>query len=368
MDEYQNELSPEREFNMPDPSAELSLPSMESEFTLPQREAVPPESEKKHPSKVRKLIRYAAVTAAAVGILAVAESAPEPQEIESNIRIEWAAINPVEPDILKFEYSFTAGHPTGYKEQERRFYYVDADRKEHELSVEADPLLYRSCMTPHQESGRSLTPEEGEAMAYRMIYFGENDAEYQSSGWMTVGNLSAEVYRAKIPSFREGASLKIVRVFTGDGEPLKMVSQVPIVLLPPERGSSTDVRVLSVDSRRTAVHFRAVIHTAEENDHAYDFRAEDSWFCTRWYDADHRFLGSGWFFAAPLSVASPADSWSAQLIPKREGGDIVFEYSGPVHSESPDPSAAYFSLELSVLDSSTGWHYLFESEQMPVTG
>ena len=88
---------------------------------------------------------------------------------------------------------------------------------------------------------------------------------------------------------------------------------------------------------------------------------EESSFVTRWYDADHRFLHSGWYNVAPHSM-----TWSHPEL-DQQGRDYVFTYEGPVCSKSSLPEAAYYSLELHVVDASTGWHYLIESEQIPIS-
>ena len=45
----------------------------------------------------------------------------------------------------------------------------------------------------------------------------------------------------------------------------------------------------------------------------------------------------------------------------------VLRYDGPIHSGSTNPLAAYYSLEVVLRDASTGWTYLIESPQLPVT-
>ena len=50
-----------------------------------------------------------------------------------------------------------------------------------------------------------------------------------------------------------------------------------------------------------------------------------------------------------------------------EGRDFIVSYDGPVQSSSPNEDAAYYSLELNLVDVSTGWHYLIETEQVPIT-
>ena len=81
----------------------------------------------------------------------------------------------------------------------------------------------------------------------------------------------------------------------------------------------------------------------------------------RWYDADHAFLHEGWD-----KVSSADGIWPYPSV-RHAGRDYIIEYDGLVLSSSPNEDAAYYSLELILMDVSTGWRYLIETEQIPIT-
>ena len=363
MEENETNLSAEQEYHNPDISFEYSQPDPESEFSSFRPAASTINEPEKKSGKIRRLIRYTLVASVSLSLLAQFTPPPEPIEIESQIRLDCAVVSPEEPGILKFEYGFSGYGPTDYADTERHFYYVDANQKEYELTIEPDPVLFRSARLPLRNG------EPNAKEAYMMYYAGEEvpDDEARTTG--IIANLTSRVYSAKIPSFEEGASLKIEILLSVEGEQQKMVSVFPISLLPPESGKTVDIRVLSADSEYSYVHFRAVLHSDESSASLYKFTREQQnfCFCTRWYDAAHRFLGSGWYYAAPLIIYSLDEAWTSQLMPRIEGSELVFEYTGEVHSNAQDPRAAYYSLELFWTDDSNNWHYIFETELLPVT-
>ena len=363
MEENENHLSADQEYHNPDISAEYSQPDPESEFSSFRPATSSVNEPEKKSGKIRRLIRTAATAAVILGLAVTVEPEPEPREIESLIRLDCAVVSPEEPETLKFEYGFSGYGPTDYSDTKRHFYYVDVNHKEHELTIEPDPVLNRSAKTIIEDS-RSV-----ETIFYKMFYAGEEVPDDVDFSKGVDNNLSVRVYRAKIPVYEEGALLKIEIFFSVEGEQQKMVSLFPISLLAPESGESVDIQLLSADRESNYVHFRAVLNSEESSVGSYRFTdaPKDCSFCTRWYDAAHRFLNSGWVLAAPSLVSSYGEAWTSQLMPKIEGSDLVFEYTGEVHSKAQDPRAAYYSLELSMVDASTGWHYIFESEQIPIS-
>ncbi len=406
MDENESLLSPEREICSPSPQAELNEPSPQSELpSLPRqaeeyfverRESAEDGGEKKT-GTARRLIRYVAAAAAAVGLLAEAAapaSEPTPKieyvGMQGPLVIECAAVLPDEPEVLRFS-DYIIGPSDfyiGFDDVDYRYYLVDPDGTETELSrydIRADAEHMRYCFALDDDSGNPksnptyvLLPDGEEAYAY-----------LDDPNWRSYGNVGFHMSCLPIDGFREGMSVKIVMTYLRDGVYYRDSAVREIALLSFEPEISVSLETEPLGDGMSQARFRAVLHPREDDDHVYlfgsfrqlyeehpeAFRAQqtddgalrvegrnsiDS-FCVRWYDADRQFLHEGWMYVVPTSAGLRSPTVS------HEGRDFIITYDGPVQSSSPNEDAAFYSLELNLVDVSTGWHYLIETEQVPIT-
>ena len=358
MDEFEVTAAAQ-DYGMPAWESEYGPPDWEREFTPPAPEDridVPPDESARSAGgkkKIKRLIRYAA-TAAVVGVMAL-EAAPAPLEtvdVESYIEISCAAVMPEEPVVLRFEYldyrSLYDEVPS-YGEEDFRYYIVYPDGREQELTVWNDTEYYRAVYCPEEVdfSEAVYSSEESEDSYFSL-------------------NIGSEVRDALIEPYREGTTLKIVCSYKDKAEGVikRMTSMREIGLLPRKEERTVTVEVTPGENGLSEVEFRAVLHPQEDEDFEYVFGQQafsQMSFCTRWYDAQGDFLGEGWCLAAPSDGDWPfPDAWLY-------GRDFVFIYQGPVRSSATDSAAAYYSLEMQITEESTGWHYIFESELIPVT-
>ena len=381
MDEFGSLLSPEQENNAPSPQTEFNDPTSQSELPSTTRRedygAGRREDDDGKRQRSKQLIRYVAAAAASAVLLAEAMPAAPPEreyvETESSIVISCAAVLPEEPEFLRFSDYLSAALPEA-EAWERECYLVEPDGTETRLST----------VRSDSEYSRSAYLRSGEYAAgglYKLISLGEDTSAYsRDSGWMSSGNLGIHIFKAPIGAFREGSALKICEIYLHDGVYYRMSTLRPIDLLPPNPEITVSLEASPVGGGMSQAHFRAVFHPQEGDGHEYLFgdgqlpynsqavqKNNGAWvvslesFVTRWYDAEHRFLNEGLSNVVPMSVQWPYPTVS------RDGRDYILEYSGLVNSSSTNPDAAYYSLELNLVDASTGWHYLIESEQLPIT-
>ena len=364
MDEYDAMRPPqehtppawESEFNPPAWDGEFSVPSLKDEYAPPAPEEpkpIPPEDEKRPggSSRVRRLLRYGAaavVTGMVVLTAAPAEPAePEIVDVESYIAIECCGVTQDEPDVLRFRYmdyrSVYEDVPT-YRDEDFHFLLVDPDGQETELTREKDPDLYRAVYCAEDEDVREA--------AYSAV-------EFEGSYFNL--NTGCEMWRADVGEVRPGSTLKIVCAYESEGVIKRMTSEREIVKLPLEMERSVTADVAGSEETTDLVGFSAVLHPT--TDYGYvlgDLALSRMSFCTRWYDAQGNSLGEGWCFAAPTDAEWPFPEVYLS------GGDYVFSYYGTVRKAAADPAAAYYTLELMVIEETTGWPYRIESEKIPI--
>lgn len=394
--------SPQTELNEPSPQAELpSLPRPAEEYFVERRGSAEDGGEKKKGTS-RRLIRYVATTAAAVGLLAGA-SAPAPAptpapieyvETESHLEIECAVILPDEPELLRYSYHGT-DPLTGASDSSLHFYIVDPDGTETEFSrydISADAEHSRFCYIRfddhlNYESNRS----------YKLFSYEEDYSVYRNnSDWVEYGDIGFYTSLVPIAFAREGSTLKLVHTYQLDGVYYRTVVTRKIGLLSSEPEISVSLETEPLGDGLSQAHFRAVVHPREGDEHVYCFGMRDQLlaehpdlfgarqpadrgeliadgrqpiyylgsfnsFCVRWYDAEHHFLHEGWEYVMPIADGLHYPELS------HEGRDFIITYDGLVQSSSPNEDAAFYSLELNLVDVSTGWHYLIETEQVPIT-
>jgi hypothetical protein len=356
MDKNENRLSPGQEFHVPDGAAEYSLPKPETEFYTARREKRSEGEAGKKPSRVRRLIRYTA--AAVVSLSLLAETAPPPApekeivDIESNITITCAAVRPEEPGLL---YYHDYGGAPEYTMVRIRCFLVDAQGQETELDVGRPARSY----TRHAYCPEAVFRTD--QAAYKMFGNYEDAAPYLNDpDWIGYGNLSVHYSAAQLPENWEGGTLKVCHYYDGGDVLLRMTATREITPLPPDGTCSAELRAEPIGDGHSEASFEAVYRPQPGDRHVYDFWTES--LCTRWYDAAGAFLGEGWMNAA-------VKSWDglARNFERRGDGSYVYSYAGTIQSDAEDPAAAFYSMELHVIDDTTGWHYLFESNQLPVT-
>ena len=407
MDENGRELLPEQEISSPspqtefgDPSPQTELPSaprLTEEYCVERRESVE-EGEEKKKGTTRRLIRYVAATAAAVGLLAEAAPVPAPTptpapieyvETESFIVIECAAVLPDEPVILRFS-EYSSGSVFDAADWDFRYYIVDPDGTEQEIppyNVRNDAEHSRSCFLRAEEAF-----ESSENHVYKLFSYAEDASAYLGNPeWESFGNIGFHMTLAQVGEIREGSSLKITETYRIGDVRYRASSVRKIDFLSPEPEISVSLETEPLGDGFSRVDFRALVHPREGDEHVYYFgdlnqlmdehwdyyaplqESEGTWsstvlvdplpsFCVRWYDAGHEFLHEGWFYVAPPTVQWPSDPSV-----RHAGRDFIVEFDGLVQSSSPNEDAAFYSLELNMVDAITGWHYLIETEQVPIT-
>lgn len=411
MDENGRELLPEQEISSPsaqtefgDPSPQTELPSaprLTEEYYVERRESVE-EGEEKKKGTTRRLIRYVAATAAAVGLLAEAAPAPAPAptptpapieyvEMKSTIVIECSVILSDEPEILYFS-DFNSEPRVGFTDWSRRYCIVEPDGTEREIpsyNVRNDAEHSRFCFEREE-----TISEQTENTVYKLFSFNEDVSAYRSnSEWANFGDIGIHLAIAQVGEVPEGSSLKITDTYRMGGVWCRENTERMIYRPGPEPEISVSLETEPLGDGFSQAHFHTVIHPQEGDDFVYYFgelgqlmdehedyyapyaplQAADGWdgsillepipsFCVRWYDAGHEFLHEGWHYVAPTSAV-----WYPYPSVRHEGRDFIIEYDGPVQSSSPNEDAAFYSLELHLIDGRTGWHYLIETEQVPIT-
>lgn len=394
MDEFNNGLSEDREFSQPDPDTEYTTPEPETEYTFAVQETVHRSESGNSESRIRRVMMYTAASAVAVGLL-TASPAPEPEpepepaieyvEVLPGNELIMAAVKPDEPDMLYFEeYINIDRWPNLYSESHYSYYLVYADGTETELFREYAPFNRDGFIA--REFWESQ--DEEKLYAYRLYDSSETEMLRQLSAdpeWSGYGNIDLRINCARIEGYEEGMQLKWVFQYREDDVYKQMTSTRPVTMLS-EPDVSITFEAVPRDDGYSDVHYQLVFHPRADDLHHYffgdtegDYRDIDDVnehlyyyghgdtcifsFCTRWYDADHQFLHSGW---ESVSIRGDAAWWPYPVV-ERSGRDIIFTYDGPVYSRAEDPAAAYYSLEMLVVDANSGWHYVFESEQLPVT-
>ena len=355
MDENER-LSAGQEFHLPESAAEYSLPKPETEFAAPRRQARETGEAEKKPSRVRRLIRYTAAAAVSLSLLAETAPAPVPEkeivDIESKITIACAAVRPDEPGLL---YYHDYGGAPEHSVVRIRCFLVDAEGQETEINAARPARDY----TRHAYCPEAVF-RTGQA-AYKMFGNYEDAAAYLNDpAWIGYGNLSTYYSAAQLPADWEGCTLKVCHYYEGGDVLLRMSSTRPITLLPPDGTCSAELRAEPLGDGTSQASFEAVYRPQPGDGHAYEFHTES--LCTRWYDAAGAFLGEGWMNAS----VNAWDGWSRDFS-RRGDGTYVYSYAGTIRSDAEDPAAAFYSVELHVIDDTTGWHYLFESQLLPVT-
>ena len=403
IDEYSS-LSSAQEYSVPDIREEFTLPDRSQEYTVYEQTTAYTSGDGKKHSRVRRMILYTATAAVSVGLLATPAPEPEPEpepivEVEPFYDITCAVVRAEEPDRLYYDtfYNYAASPAYGTEDSQgyeyigERWFLVDPSGEEIELplSDRVNSGFNRECFMP-EEAFSPVYYESQPLYVYRMVGSlegGQNEAmQYWSDpAWTNYGNLGVSMMCVRSDSLQEGSLLKFVFQFRQNGVLKQMTAIRPIDFMPPEPESIITMETAPRGEGYSDVRYRLVFHPSEGDDHRYFFgytesEYEDSdyinahiyyfsaaatciqSFCTRWYDAEHQFLHEGWD-----SVASRDEfDWPFPVF-HTEGRDTVFEYDGLVRSDAEDPAAAYYSVELHVIDASTGWHYVFESEQFPVT-
>ena len=301
--------------------------------------------------------------------------------------IECAVVLPDEPELLR--YSFYGMDPlVGATDTSSRFYIMEPDGTETELSREGrqkDEEYSRLCFIYLDDS----LDREGNH-SYKLFPYGEEASFYRNdSNWVEYGDIGFQTNRVPIAPVREDSALKIVHTYLLDGVWYRSVVTRKIGLLSSEPEISVSLTTEPLGDGLSQARFRAVVHPREGDEHVYCFGRQDqllaehpdlldeqetadgglpiyyldsiSSFCVRWYDAEHHFLNEGWEFVMPMADGLRFPTLS------HEGRDFIITYDGPVQSSSPNEDAAYYSLELNLVDVSTGWHYLIETEQVPIT-
>ena len=396
MDENEGLLPPEREYNMPTAQEEFNEPAPEQEHLFRAETPVEPVAVISAPAgragAVRRAVRYVAATAAAAVVLSQAPAPPaeiEPDWIDlpTDTKITCAAVRPDEPDRL-YVSDVSLAHSEGAEEL-RLSYYLDYPDGT-SIPCGRGTACGREAIVSELDGW-----VRGDSTYILYDDAEENPYDYDSdpSFWennVHNGNLGIMLRRIPIDSYVEGMVFREVLTFRIDGDYYRMTSTRPVQLLPPDPEIRTELEALDLGDGMSEGHFRAVIHPAAGDDHDYFFGTsgqliDEHWdvygpllegddapleemavrslegFCVRWYDADHRFLHSGW-----VIVDGNDDRWTLPTL-SREGRDFVLRYDGPIHSGSTNPLAAYYSLEVVLADASTGWTYLIESPQLPIT-
>lgn len=352
----EHDLPPwDSEYSLPAWTAEFSEPSLRGEHAPAPPEGLSPEAPDGEArtgkmKRLRKLFRNLAAAAVMSGIvLTVAPKPLEVVDVDSYIEIECCAVTPEKPEVLHFRYmdyrSVYEDVPT-YSADSFQFFLVSPDGQETELTLWRDPVLYRPVYCPEdepvQEAAYSSQETEG-------TYFNLNTG--------------CEMWCADIGPYEPGSSLKIVCAYESEGVIRRMTSTRRIVQMQALLEPSASAEITPNRGGIDQVYFQGTLHPAEDDDYEYvfgDLAFSRMSFCTRWYDDQGVFLGEGWCFAVPSDVDWPfPDVYLAQ-------NDYVFLYQGPVRRTAADPAAAYYSLELMIIEESTGWPYLLETELFPV--
>ncbi|MBO5496151.1 MAG: hypothetical protein J5967_02000 [Oscillospiraceae bacterium] len=415
MDEYETRTGSDTEFNLakheyspPRQREEFSPPPPESEFSEIRAETVELRTRGKGSEAVKRIIRYSVTAAVSLGLLVEAPPPPpEATEVPSAYGIATAAVLPEEPDVIYLKdfmrsphiYAKTLGEGDEpavrewgdmFQWQNIRieWYLVEPDGGE--ISLEGNEVESRYVRSELSNMSEYSEFDEDRISEYRVYdtAWPYDEPLFEDPEWSLYGNLGYWNTAYRIPGgYREGLEAKLVIRFDYGGGHWKMVTQRPVDLMPPDADIPIRLEAEPLGNGYDQVFFQAVFRPQEGDDHDYVFRhraiteedeayldehetsffiSDDYFltiasFATRWYDADHRFLGGGWENVAPRSMTWPFPEVDQQ------GRDYVFTYDGPVCSESTLPEAAYYSLELHVIDASTGWHYLIESEQLPIS-
>ena len=397
MDEFNNGFSEEKEFSQPDLDSEYSTPEPEAEYTLFTQDTVYHTESGKSESRIRRVMLYTAAAAVAVGLLTETpppKTEPEPEptpvveyvEVQSDSVICCAVVRPDDPCTLYYYERLDWNSHNDFSNRNyisSNWYVVTEDGLETELDYIRHSEYDRDAFTaPDYEPDRYVSE-------YRLFGADESYDRNELLGWNGWGNQSVALLSSHIEPFQEGAFLKHVQRFEQDGEFRQMISTRRIEWLSPDPEIEVTMEAVPRDDQYSETHFRAVFRPREGDDHQFifgeypGFELDIDWindnanffylasdqgalaiasFSTRWYNAEHQFLHSGWF-----NVASRDESWPFPSM-EHVGRDYIFTYDGPVRSDAKDPSAAFYSVELHLVDATTGWHYLIESEQMPVTG
>ena len=394
MDENEGLLPPEQEYNMPTAQEEFNEPAPEQEHLFRAGTPVEPVAVISAPAgragAVRRAIRYVAATAAAAVVLSQAPAPPaeiEPDWIDlpTDTKITCAGVRPDEPDML-YVSDFSLA-PSEGAEGFRLSYYLDYPDGT-SVSFSFGEPCGRDAITPQLDGWfrgdtTYILYDDAEENPYASDPSFWENKEYN-------GDLGIMLRRFPIDGYVEGMVFREVLTFRMGEDYYRMTSTRPVQLLPPDPEIRTELEALDLGEGMSEGHFRAVIHPAAGDDHDYFFGTsgqliEEHWdvygpllegddallegtalrslvgFSVRWYDADHGFLHSGW-----VIVDGNDDRWPLPTL-SREGRDFVLRYDGPIHSGSTNPLAAYYSLEVVLVDASTGWTYLIESPQLPVT-
>lgn len=394
MDENEGLLPPEREYNMPTAQEEFNEPAPEQEHLFRAETPVEPVAVISAPAgragAVRRAVRYVAATAAAAVVLSQAPAPPaeiEPDWIDlpTDTKITCAAVRPDEPDRL-YVSDFSVA-PSEGAEGFRLSYYLDYPDGT-SVSFSSGEPCGRDAITPQLDGWfrgdtTYILYDDAEENPYASDPSFWENKEYN-------GDLGIMLRRFPIDGYVEGMVFREVLTFRMGEDYYRMTSTRPVQLLPPDPEIRTELEALDLGEGMSEGRFRAVIHPAPGDDHDYFFGTsgqliEEHWdvygpllegddallegtalrslvgFPVRWYDADHGFLHSGW-----VIVDGNDDHWPLPTL-SREGRDFVLRYDGPIHSGSTNPLAAYYSLEVVLVDASTGWTYLIESPQLPIT-
>ena len=303
--------------------------------------------------------------------------------------IECAAVLPDEPEILYFS-EYSTDPRVGATGWSRRYCIVEPDGTEQEIPgyyiLSLADEYTRYCFMRQDESS-----VEGENCVYKLFSADEDISAYRNDPeWASFGTIGFRTNHLQVEELREGSLFKIVETYRMGEVWYRMTTVRKIDFLPPEPEIRVSLKTEPLGDGYSQAQFRAVVRPREGDGHDYYFG--DPWqiyeehpeavtaqqsdgggllldgissfqsFCVRWYDADHNFLQEGWENVMPYSVQRwPFPSCS------HEGRDFIIEYDGLVQSSSPNEDAAFYSLELNLMDLSTGWHYLIETEQVPIT-
>ncbi len=385
MEENENHLSADQEYHNPDISAEYSQPDPESEFSSFRQKVDLPSKHEKNTDKIKRLIRYTLVASVSLSLLAQVNPAPKPEpepeleavEIQSNLVIDCAVVTAEEPDVLWCE-NHGGRVDANLKLVRIDCVLVDAEGEETKLHVHTRDKSYlqrqvfrrlKNSASSGTEGVIGTSSSEPWLDSYKMFYSSKDADEYfQDPNWQSFGSVGIHVSRYELPasvvnnpSKLSGASLKEILYFQDGDEYKKTVAVKDIDMLNPAPEQSVSLKATPLGNGVSDVVFRAVIRPQAGDTHHYQFKL--SGFCTRWYGSDKVFLGEGWFYAAytGYNVILP---WNTV---NKTGGNYVYEYSGMIRTDAENNMATFYSVELHLINETTGWHYLLESELLPVT-
>ncbi len=397
MDEFNNGLTEDREFSQPESSAEYTVPAPETEFSQVSYEAVHSSQKESGMRKVRRMAYYAAAAAVSLGLLTATPPEPPKEIVEINDPnvTDFAVVKPEDPCTLYYNgfIYYNDVQDEAYEEFisklsdmtfiDSGFYLVTPDGTETKLEPSPVSEFYRSAFVPGTHYS-----EDGSFDAY---YLSEDGDSFMiPSGMEGYGNLDSFLESAAIEPFQEGSMLKEISSYEYDGKIYRLSASRNVEWLPPEQDIDLSVDIEPGDGTYSEMNYRLLFHPQSGDDHEYifgeydGFVLDEDWindrlqyfflasdqglmaipsFCTRWYDENGNFLKSGWTGIAERDIIN----WPYPSM-ERSGNDYIFTYSGPVRSDAADPAAAYYSIELMLIDASNGWKYIIESEKFPVTG